>query len=70
MLQSSPEWAIRLLTDEAFRAAGLTRRVVYEVNEWAMVLGLVAAGMGPPSYPAASTSPCTRIRRARCGSCR
>ena len=51
-VETDPGWAVRLLTDEAFRAAGLTRRVVYEVNEWAMVLGLVAAGMGVALVPA------------------
>jgi DNA-binding transcriptional LysR family regulator len=51
-VETDPGWAIRMLTDEAFRTAGLTRRVVYEVNEWAMVLELVAAGMGVALVPA------------------
>ena len=50
-METDPEWAVRVLTDEAFRSAGLTRQVVYEVNEWAMALGLVAAGMGIALVP-------------------
>lgn len=37
------QWAIRVVVDDAFRAAGITRRVACEVNEWTMVLDLVAA---------------------------
>ncbi|WP_432943346.1 LysR family transcriptional regulator [Kribbella sp. CA-253562] len=40
------QWAIRTTVDTAFREAGLTRRIVCEVNEWTMVLDLVAAGVG------------------------
>ncbi|MEV6284500.1 LysR family transcriptional regulator [Kribbella sp. NPDC051770] len=40
------QWAIRAMVDGLFREAGLTRRVACEVNEWTMVLDLVAAGVG------------------------
>lgn len=50
-VETDPQWAVRVLIDEAFRAAQLTRQVVYEVNEWTIVLGLVAAGMGIALVP-------------------
>jgi DNA-binding transcriptional LysR family regulator len=40
------QWSIRAMVDQAFREAGLSRRVACEVNEWTMVLDLVAAGAG------------------------
>ncbi|MET7999303.1 LysR family transcriptional regulator [Amycolatopsis sp. NPDC005232] len=46
-----PGWAVRVLVDDAFRAAGVTRKMVYEVNEWAIALGLLAAGMGVALVP-------------------
>lgn len=46
-----PGWAVRVLVDNAFNAAGLTRHIVYEVNEWAIALGLIAAGMGIALVP-------------------
>ena len=45
------QWAIRVVVDDAFRAAGLGRRVAVEVNEWTMVLELVAAGVGVTLAP-------------------
>ena len=39
------------MVDDAFRAAGLTRRIACEVNEWTMVLDLVAAGVGVTLAP-------------------
>ena len=45
------QWAIRVVVDEAFRAAGLTRRIACEVNEWTIVLELVAAGVGVTLAP-------------------
>ncbi|MFC5261618.1 LysR family transcriptional regulator [Kribbella qitaiheensis] len=45
------QWAIRVVVDDAFRAAGITRRVACEVNEWTMVLDLVAAGVGVTLAP-------------------
>ena len=50
-METDPEWAIRVLIDEAFRDAGLSRRIVCEVNEWTMVLDLVAAGVGLALVP-------------------
>jgi DNA-binding transcriptional LysR family regulator len=41
-----PEWSARLMVDGAFVAAGVTRRVCCEVNEWELFLELVAAGLG------------------------
>lgn len=45
------QWAIRVVVDDAFRAAGLSRRTAVEVNEWTMVLDLVAAGVGVTLAP-------------------
>jgi len=45
------QWAIRVVVDDAFRAAGLSRRIAVEVNEWTMVLDLVAAGVGVTLAP-------------------
>jgi DNA-binding transcriptional LysR family regulator len=45
------QWAIRTVIDDAFRTAGLSRRTVCEVNEWTMVLELVAAGVGVTLAP-------------------
>lgn len=45
------QWAIRVVVDDAFRAAGLSRRIAVEVNEWTMVLELVAAGVGVTLAP-------------------
>jgi DNA-binding transcriptional LysR family regulator len=41
-----PEWSARVLVDGAFLAAGVTRRVSCEVNEWELFLDLVTAGLG------------------------
>jgi DNA-binding transcriptional LysR family regulator len=45
------QWTIRQVVDTAFRQAGLTRRIACEVNEWIMVLELVAAGVGVTLAP-------------------
>ncbi|MEV1156801.1 LysR family transcriptional regulator [Micromonospora chokoriensis] len=45
-------WAVRVLVDEAFQAANLSRRIVCEVNEWTSVLDLVNAGVGVSLVPA------------------
>jgi DNA-binding transcriptional LysR family regulator len=50
-VETHPEWGSRVLVDAAFLTAGLTRRIVCEVNEWAMVLDLVAAGLGVAFVP-------------------
>lgn len=50
-VETHPEWAIRSLVDAAFNEAGLTRRIVCEVNEWTTVLGLVAEGVGVTFVP-------------------
>jgi DNA-binding transcriptional LysR family regulator len=41
-----PEWSARVMVDAAFAAAGATRRVGCEVNEWELLLDLVVAGSG------------------------
>jgi DNA-binding transcriptional LysR family regulator len=52
-----PGWLTRVLTDEAFAKAGITRRVVAEVGDWQLFLELVEAGVGigfaPAHIPAA-----------------
>jgi DNA-binding transcriptional LysR family regulator len=40
------QWSARVMVDAAFVAAGVTRRVSCEVNEWELFLELVAAGLG------------------------
>ncbi|WP_329139857.1 LysR family transcriptional regulator [Streptomyces sp. NBC_01476] len=50
-VDTPPQWAIRNVIDDAFRTAGLSRRTVYEVNEWALVLDLVAAGAAVALVP-------------------
>jgi DNA-binding transcriptional LysR family regulator len=45
------QWAIRQVVDDAFRQAGLRRRIACEVNEWTMLLDLVAAGVGVTLAP-------------------
>ncbi|MDX6248279.1 MAG: hypothetical protein QOF10_1639 [Kribbellaceae bacterium] len=45
------QWAMRVLVDNAFREAGLSRRTACEVNEWTMVLELVTAGAGIALVP-------------------
>ncbi len=44
-------WAIRSQVEAVFRERGLTRRIACEVNEWTMVLDLVAAGVGISFVP-------------------
>ena len=46
------QWTIRDVVDIAFRQAGLTRRIACEVNEWTMLIDLVAAGVGVTLTPA------------------
>ncbi|MFI9511271.1 LysR family transcriptional regulator [Nocardia sp. NPDC052566] len=51
-IETHPEWANRITVDNAFAAAGVTREITCEVNEWAMVLDLVAAELGIAFAPA------------------
>jgi DNA-binding transcriptional LysR family regulator len=51
-VETPPAWAIRALLDETFQAAGLTRRIVCEIDEWNAVLDLVRAGVGIALIPA------------------
>jgi DNA-binding transcriptional LysR family regulator len=41
-----PAWGTRVLADRAFAAAGIERRVAFEVNDTTTVLRLVAQGLG------------------------
>ncbi|MGH3724533.1 MAG: LysR family transcriptional regulator [Mycobacterium sp.] len=41
-----PEWSARAMVDAAFAAAGATRKVSCEVNEWELLLALVRSGAG------------------------
>ncbi len=50
-VEAPPEWAIRAQVDRAFAEAGLQRRIACVVNEWSMVLDLVAAGAGIALVP-------------------
>ncbi|CAM5611502.1 transcriptional regulator [Streptomyces spiroverticillatus] len=44
-------WTGRMLSDALFAEAGMVRRIVCEVSEWAMVSDLVAAGLGVAFVP-------------------
>ena len=41
-----PGWTARLLSDAAFAAEGIPRRVACEVGDWELFLELVSAGVG------------------------
>jgi DNA-binding transcriptional LysR family regulator len=41
-----PGWTARQLSDAAFAAEGITRRIACEVGDWELFLELVAAGVG------------------------
>jgi DNA-binding transcriptional LysR family regulator len=47
-----PGWTARLLSDAAFAADGLPRRVVAEVGDWEVFLELISAGVGIGFAPA------------------
>jgi DNA-binding transcriptional LysR family regulator len=40
------DWSARTMVDAALSAAGVTRAVVFEVNEWELLLNLIEAGAG------------------------
>ncbi|MFD9892872.1 LysR family transcriptional regulator [Amycolatopsis sp. NPDC059027] len=48
----APGWGNRAATDAAFRAAGLTRAVPFEVADYATVAGLIRHGLGIALMPA------------------
>jgi DNA-binding transcriptional LysR family regulator len=50
-VETLPGWTIRAQTDEAFAAAGITRRITCEVGEWGMVTDLVRVGLGIAFIP-------------------
>jgi DNA-binding transcriptional LysR family regulator len=47
-----PGWTARLLSDAAFAAEGIPRRVVCDVGDWELFLELVSAGVGIGFAPA------------------
>jgi DNA-binding transcriptional LysR family regulator len=47
-----PGWTARLLSDAAFAAEGIPRRVVCDVGDWELFLELVSAGVGVGFAPA------------------
>jgi DNA-binding transcriptional LysR family regulator len=50
-VETLPGWATRAQTDEAFAAAGISRRITCEVGEWGMVSDLVRVGLGIAFIP-------------------
>ncbi|TBW39985.1 LysR family transcriptional regulator [Siculibacillus lacustris] len=50
-VELKPDWGLRRLVDRAFAAAGLTRRIGFEVNDPAIVLDLAAQGLGIALVP-------------------
>lgn len=63
------EWGVRLAVDRAFAAAGVSRRVGFELNDVATLLDLVAHGLGvaivPPSVVVSNRSVAMVRLRAR-----
>jgi DNA-binding transcriptional LysR family regulator len=51
-IEVPPGWTGRLLSDAAFAAAGIPRRVVCEVGDWELFLELASAGVGIGFAPA------------------
>lgn len=49
------DWGARILVDQSFAAAGVTRRTAFEVNDVPMLLDLVAHGLGIALVPRAAT---------------
>jgi DNA-binding transcriptional LysR family regulator len=45
-------WGIRMATDRAFQAAGVTRTITYEVNDTASLIGFVRHGLALSILPA------------------
>lgn len=50
-VETDSTWTTRIRIDEAFAAAGLTRRITCEVSDWGLVLDLVSAGLGLAMVP-------------------
>jgi DNA-binding transcriptional LysR family regulator len=46
-----PDWGVRRATDQAFAAAGVPRRIAFELNDMGTVLDLVARGLGVAICP-------------------
>jgi DNA-binding transcriptional LysR family regulator len=47
-----PGWGLRMASDQAFAAAGVTRTVTYEVNDTAIVIEFVRHGLALSLLPA------------------
>ena len=45
-------WGTRMANDRAFAAAGLTRRIAYEVNDTGSVIGFIRHGLAVGLFPA------------------
>jgi DNA-binding transcriptional LysR family regulator len=45
------DWGVRVAADRAFAAAGISRRIAFEVNDVSTLLDLVAAGLGVMLVP-------------------
>jgi DNA-binding transcriptional LysR family regulator len=45
-------WGIRMATDRAFQAAGVTRTITYEINDTASLIGFVRHGLALSMLPA------------------
>jgi DNA-binding transcriptional LysR family regulator len=51
-----PEWSVRRLVDRCFTAAGLQRRISFEVNDMPMLLELAAHGLAITMVPESVTA--------------
>lgn len=67
-VEFSPDWGVRMAVDRTFAAAGVRRRIGFEVNDATMMLQLVKHGLGIGFVPAGiaeATSDIARLRLRR-----
>jgi DNA-binding transcriptional LysR family regulator len=50
-IEFSTDWGVRIAADRAFAAAGISRRIAFELNDVATLLDLVANGLGIALVP-------------------
>jgi DNA-binding transcriptional LysR family regulator len=50
-VECQPDWGVRIAVDRAFAAAGIARRIAFEVNDVPTLLALVAHGLGVSVVP-------------------
>jgi DNA-binding transcriptional LysR family regulator len=50
-VEFSPDWGVRIAADRAFAAAGISRRIAFELNDIPTLLDLVANGLGIAVVP-------------------